>query len=51
MEDLGTSVPSFPPPQKKTRTSHGGLSDFYSELTKNTPPKLEHLMEDLGTWL
>ena len=32
-------------------TSHGGLRDFGSELTKNTPspPELELLMEELET--
>ena len=53
LRDFSSELPP-PPPQKKQKkpgTSHEGLSDFISELTKNTPPKLEHLMEDLGTWL
>ena len=33
------------PPPTKIETSHGGLRDFSSELTKNIPP-LELLMED-----
>ena len=38
------------PPPPRIGTSHGGLMDFSSELTRNTPsPELEPLMEDLGT--
>ena len=40
MEDSETSVLSLQeyPPSKKNGTSHGGLVDFGSELTKNPPP-------------
>ena len=39
---------SSPPP--RIGNSHGGLMDFSSELTRNTPsPEMEPLMEDLGT--
>ena len=53
MEDLGTlnlSSHRIPPPLP-IRTSHGGLWDFGSELTQNSPPpfQLELLMEGCGT--
>ena len=53
MEDLGTSVyQETPPPTPENRNfscSHGGPRDFASELTKNTPLKIELFMEDLET--
>ena len=38
-----------PPPPKEFGTSHQRLRDFGSELLKSPTPKLELLMEDLGT--
>ena len=50
LELLMTKQPNKIPP--KIVTSNGGLRDFGSELTQNTPfpPKLELLGEDFVSW-
>ena len=46
MEDLGTLVLSLPRTPSPIITSHGGIRDFSSELTKNNPLPPAHPKAD-----
>ena len=49
LRDFSSELPKNTSTSFQVGTSHEGVGDLYSKLPMNTPPKLELLMEELGT--